>query len=175
MKRLKAAFLLSGLTLIAVVLLTSLGSAKQGLLPNRLAKDLRAACDNLPSGSGDDVKTPACIVVAELFTSASPDSFLSDVAKATKKWFGIKNGPKNDANCAACVERVTDFESYLATNGTAQNLGNVFGQVCVAEYANPSQQAACLDAIATLPSQIDYLLANAPPPTLCKELGVCRN
>ena len=169
MTPLKTTGLLGGLTVIAIVLLTSLTSANVLLSPS-IRNHMRAACQSAPDVS-------SCLLFADVLTKADTgDSYIKDVSRILKKVYDVKSGPTRKPKCNECIEQVQDIESYLATNETVGNIMQALEGVCVAQYSgNPTQQTACLEAVGEVPALADRLLANAPPLTMCTIIKACTN
>lgn len=74
-----------------------------------------------------------------------------------------------ERTCDGCIQKMSDFEQLLATNGTAQSIMDMMDDACVARYRNDSALAQrCAGEIAsTMPGLIDTVLAYLPPDTMC--------
>lgn len=173
MKKLKAAGVLVALTLAAVTLLNTVpASGDSGFLITSMVSRLKRYC-----GTGQyrdacryiaNVIVPARPILAELqngdpIPPAKQEAFLR-IALAR---MGRVVGPEK--TCDGCVQKVQNFESLLATNGTSLNIVDLMDDACTARFRNdPTRAAQCAGEVAaTVPQLIDLLLANLPPLTAC--------
>jgi hypothetical protein len=69
--------------------------------------------------------------------------------------------------CAGCIQMMSNLQSWLATNGSAQLLADSLAGACAAQFDDPTQ---CEDTLRTTAAQvIDRFLANLPPQTTCDD------
>jgi hypothetical protein len=174
MTKLKGAAILGSLVVAGAVLLGSMpaSSATSFLLVSgqRLAK----TCRN--TGATE----PVCKFVANAVDRLAGVDLQQPVDdtlayKTLRKLRGpIKKQMKQGccvglSRCDACVQAVSNVESYLATNGSAQTLADTLETACDGRFSDPAVTAECKNQIdAALPSIIDWILANYPPDSTCK-------
>lgn len=173
MNQLRAAGLLGALALAVVTLVTSVpASGDGGYLITGMVSRLKRFC--APGEYRD-----ACRYLANLIVPATPllpepqngqpippdeaDAFLRvAVARMGRVVAPVRT-------CDACIEKVSDFEALLATNGTAQSIVDMMDDACASRFRNDAALAQqCAGEIgATIAPLVDLLLANLPPVTMC--------
>lgn len=173
MKKLRAAGLLGALALAVVTLLTSVpASGNGGYLITGMVSRLKRFC--APGEYRD-----ACRYLANLIVPATP--LLDDLqsgqpvppgeAEAFLRVAVARMGPVAAPvrTCDACIEKVSDFEALLATNGTVQSIVDMMDDACASRFRNDATLAQqCAGEIgATISPLVDLLLANLPPETMC--------
>jgi hypothetical protein len=71
--------------------------------------------------------------------------------------------------CAGCIQILTNFEAWLAANGSARNVSDVMATACVGRFDDPTLTQQCEDEIGQiLGVVIDRVLANLPPVPTCQ-------
>jgi hypothetical protein len=173
MKRLKAIGILGALALTGLTLLTTAPASGNGsFLITSMVSRLKRFC-----APGE--LRPGCRYLANLIVPASPflgelvagdpipPSQLEPFLRVAVARMGPVVAPER--TCMGCVEKVSDFESLLATNGTAQDLTDMMDDACAARFRKDAMLAQqCADELGqVIPSLIDLILANAPPLPAC--------
>lgn len=182
--KLKATALLGALALTAVTLLGSVpATGDGGYLITGMVSRLKRFC--APGEYRD-----ACRYLANLIVPATP--FLDDLqngqplppdeAEAFLRVAVARMGPvvAPVRTCDSCIEKVSDFEALLATNGAAQVIADMMDDACASRFRNDAalEQQCAGEIGGTIPGLIDLLLANLPPETMCstgsrRPMNVC--
>jgi hypothetical protein len=175
MKKLKAAAVLGALALAAITLLSSVpASGEGGFLITSMVSRLKRFC--VPGQYRE-----TCRYIANLIVPATPflpelqngDPIPEDKLAAFSRVAVARMGPlvAPESTCDGCVQKVSDIESLLATNGTADNIADQMDDACAARYRNDATLAQqCAGEVSfVVPHLIDVLLANLPPSTMCAE------
>lgn len=173
MKKLKAAGLLGALALAAVTLVTSIpASGDDGFLITSMVSRIKRFC-----APGEFRE--ACRYLANIIVPATPilpeilndDPIPADKLDAFLPVAATRMGPAvvPERTCGGCIDKVTDLESLLATNGAAESIADMMDDACTARFRKDTARAQqCTAEInSTLPRLIDLILANLPPPTAC--------
>jgi hypothetical protein len=179
MNKLKAAAFLGALALAAITLVGSMPAAgDDGFLITGMVTRIKRFC--APGQYRD-----ACRYVANLIVPATPilpyfeapppgtdpGPIPADKLAAFLPLAATRMGAfvRPERTCDGCVEKVSDMEALLATNGTTQALADMMDDACAARFRNDSASAQrCAEEIhGAIPSLIDTLLANLPPITAC--------
>jgi hypothetical protein len=87
----------------------------------------------------------------------------------------VQLAPKNnnDSKCDLCTFLVGTIESYLAANGTAQQLEVYLNKLC---FVLPDLlQAQCVMLVAQLPDIIKQLAEQEPPKVVCQQIKMCNS
>lgn len=173
MNKLKAAGLIGALALAVVTLLTSIpASGDGGYLITGMVSRLKRFC-----APGE--YREACRYVANLIVPATP--FLPEIENQQPIPPGeldtflrvavARMAPivAPERTCDGCTQTVSDFESLLATNGTARIIADMMDDACDARYRNDTAlaQQCAAEVGFVVPPLIDALLANLPPNTMC--------
>lgn len=174
MTKLKGAVILGAMALAGVTLLSSLpaSSATSFLLVSgtRLAKACRdtGATEPVCKFMANAVDRLAGVDLGQPVDETLVYKTLRKLRGPIKK--SIKQGCcAGQDRCEACVTAVSEVESYLATNGTAQLLADTLETACDGRFADPNVTAECKFQInGAVPPIIDWILANYPPVTACE-------
>lgn len=180
MSKPRAAALLGGLTVAGMLVLSSLVGASQGQsyfsqLKGALGRGcLQHATENVGSGQ-QEIFRAACSFVASTMQELTPDAAAPEKREALLGAFAAETpGLGTPTSCMQCVQTVQDFESYLATNGTAAGIEDALALGCQKKFTS-TLLTECLQNLADMstPQLIDFALANLPPVTACTEMQMC--
>lgn len=181
MSKWRAATLLCGLSVVGMFFLSGVvGARTQQTYFEQMKGALGRACLQ-QAGLGvpnddPDLFRAACSFISSTLQQLHPGDGDSEVFDALVESFGAEvPGLSALTACDVCVQSVTDFESYLATNGTADEIGDALALACSKKFTKKAQINQCLQnvAAANVPELIDFALANLPPQTACQQLTLC--
>jgi hypothetical protein len=163
--KLKRVAVLGGILLTGVFFIGKFPAAGQG--PNSVPNygSLRQACLN------DTLTVGGCLVAAAALNQVRAGSTdIQPVLAALRNALNLTG----KTTCDSCVTTTANFESLLATNGTAQEIEQTLHAACARDFPDFTSQQACDGFVdGNVPQIIDHLLANYPPVTLCQNFGFC--
>lgn len=171
----RAAALLGGLTLVAILLLSNLGTAKQGgFFDHKYLQTVKKVCKTLatdPAGPQDPRLSTGCQAIADLLDNLKGDdshqNFAVTIVKhILPKYYKPAAGPNK---CDTCIQAVSDLEAAMSAN----HVMGIFTVACTVEFQDPARQSECISSVSPLPEFIDDLVASLPPLTVCQIAGAC--
>eukprot|EP01105_Mastigella_eilhardi_P001689 TRINITY_DN11_c0_g1_i1.p1 TRINITY_DN11_c0_g1~~TRINITY_DN11_c0_g1_i1.p1 ORF type:complete len:384 (-),score=122.32 TRINITY_DN11_c0_g1_i1:93-1244(-) len=80
---------------------------------------------------------------------------------------------KADVGCATCKTLVGEFESWLASNATEQEIETTLMKVCA--LLPTDLQFVCDNIVEEIPAIIAAVENKETPDTICKQLGLCQS
>jgi hypothetical protein len=181
MNKVRAATVLGGLTMVGMLMLSSLTGAKaeQSYFYQLKGALGRACLQHATQGVAEeyqDIFRAACSFVSSTLQELAPSAGEAEIREALVDAFGEETpGLSALSSCEECVQSVSDFEAYLATNGTVVDIQEAVALSCLKQFTKRAQINQCLQNVdaANIPSLIDFTLANLPPGTACQELRLC--
>jgi hypothetical protein len=128
----------------------------------------------------------ACLFIVRTLIPLEPDQLprldqvltnrdAEDIEEAALEAFRKETpGLKRRSSCDECVQAVSDLEADLATNGTARDITDALENGCDERFFRHFAKARqCRSSVSPIPVLIDFVLANLPPVTVCRELKFC--
>jgi hypothetical protein len=168
----QAAGLLGGLTLVAVLLLSTLGGATENVFTRDFLHAVEKACVD------DAADVVACLTLVDTVEGfvqgeEAGESFLSALERGLLKgkfWKGT-----NHTECEECITRVQDLEMVWAKNQSEPgDVLNVFRAACSEHFEDPADQTECIAAVGSVVAPVmDLVLAEQPPLLACRALSHC--
>lgn len=188
MSKPRAAALLGGLAMVGVLVLSSLVGAQQSYFQQLKGALGRACLQHTTENVDDDFRDifrAACSFTSVTLQELPPgegdledrvglrEALLAGFAEAPG--LGTAPSPPTVDSCDECLAAIQPFESFLATNGTADGIRDAVEAACRKKFTETPQIDQCLETVAEtpIPQLIDFVLANYPPLTVCEGLQFC--
>lgn len=181
MRKARAATLLGGLTVVGMLALSNLvGASAQSTYFAQLKgafgrSCLQYAAQNIPEGERS-IFGAACAFMASTLAELQPGDGDAEMTTALVKALAEETpGVSPLVSCEVCIQSISDFEAYLAVNGTVRRIDEALQAGCRKKYTKQPQLNECLQKVAgaNTPALVDFALANVPPVTACEQMHLC--